>query len=221
MRTRTSRVAPSAGTRLVQPTRAVRSPRGRSWAGRAAVALALLLLGYRVVWAHDASSPLTMVVDLERTRVGVYLRYAVDRGEAARAAREQFDRDADGRLDDGERARLTAWLAARAQANVTLAVDGQPLTLTVRSVDADLEDGADARVAVVVRLVGKVRWRAGTTSLRIAAELPEPRAVTPVAVRPGRDAGIVLQGGFVGGVASAGAPLDVVVATAPSRRTAR
>jgi hypothetical protein len=206
--------------------------RTRSDRAAAFVALVALvaLVPVRGARAHDASSPLAVAVELERGRVGVYVRYTVERGEAARALREQFDRDADGRFDDEERARLRDFLAERATAALTVRVGGVALAFVTRSVDAELEGGSDvdARVAVALRLVAKVTWPAGTSTLSIGVELPDARAVTPVGVRVG-NASVgqlsIVPEDLGGGVASRRAPLELqvkaVALRAPAPRRAR
>jgi hypothetical protein len=205
--------------------------RTRSEAGRVALGVLLSL----VVWvaparAHDASSPLAVAVELERTGLAAVVRYSVERGEDARALREQFDRDADGSLDAAERVALRDFLAARARAALTIRLGEAPLVLETRSVDEDIEGDArvDARVAVVLRLVAEVSWPAGaTTTLSIAAELPEARAITPVALRIGNASTgqlALVPADRAGGVASRGAPLVVevrVVARSRRRRGSR
>jgi hypothetical protein len=206
--------------------------RTRSEAAAAWLALAvvLALVPVGVARAHDASSPLAVAVELERGRVAAYVRYTIERGEAARALREQFDRDADGRFDDDERARLRDFLAERASAALAVRVGGVALAFVTRSVDAEIEGGADvdARVAVALRLVAKVTWPAGTSTLAVAVELPDARAVTPVAVRIG-NASVgqlaLVPEDFGGGVASRRTPLEVqvrsVAVRAPGPRRAR
>ena len=184
----------------------------RTRSSAAALAVVLVLLARAsTAPAHPAGSPLTVALELERTRVGAYLRYTLERGELARAAREQFDRDQDGRLDESEQLRLRAWLVERARAGFGVSVAGVALAFRERSVSAELEDGADARLAVGVRLIAPVKWRAGASVLQVTAELPDARAVTPIALRDGRDAKLELPADFAGGVASKGAPLEVVV----------
>ncbi len=165
------------------------------------------------VAAHEARSPLALAVELERKSVTVFARYTIERGDDARALREQFDRDADGRFDDGERAGLRAWLVERARAGVQVRVGDQPLVFDVASVAEELDGSGAARLAVAVRLDAKVTWPARTARLVVACELPEVRAVTPVAVRVGARSKLALPKGFVGGVASKGAPLEVAVGT--------
>jgi hypothetical protein len=174
---------------------------------------ALLLLCALVAsaHAHDARSPLAVAVDLDRTRVAAYLRYTVERGEDARTLREQFDRDADGGLDDQERTRLRDFLVERARAAFAASVDGKPLAFEVRQVAEEIGPGDDARLVATVRLVARVKW-SKSVSLTVAVELA--KAVTPVALRVGKDSGLALAEGVAGGVASAGAPLAVRVSTA-------
>jgi hypothetical protein len=181
-----------------------------------AIAAALAFVPLGVASAHDASSPLAVAVELEAGRVATYVRYTIERGEAARALREQFDRDADGRLSDDERARLRDFLAERATAALAVSVAGVALVFVTRSVDAEIEGGADvdARVAVALRLVAKVSWPAGTSTLAVAVELPDTRALTPVAVRVGNAAAgqlVLVPEDFWGGVASRRTPLEVQV----------
>ncbi len=189
--------------------------RTRSSAAALALAVAFAaLLGPVAARAHDASSPLAVAIDLERTRVGAYLRYTVERGEDARALREQFDRDADGSLDDEERARLRAWLVERARAAFEVRVAGAALVFAQKSVADELDGGADARLAVALRLVAPVKWPAGSATLSVAVELPDARAITPVAVRVEKTASLGLPEGFAGGVASRRTPLEVQVTSA-------
>jgi hypothetical protein len=201
-------------------------PRSDAAAARVALAVVLTLLAARPARAHDASSPLVVALELEHGRIAVYVRYTVERGEAARALREQFDRDADGGFDAEERARLQGFLVERASRALTVRVAGAPLAFQTRSVDAELEGGSDvdARVAVTLRRVAKVAWPAGTSALAVAVELPEARAVTPVAVRVGNASVgslVLVPEDFGGGVASRGAPLELQVKTVAVRAPAR
>jgi hypothetical protein len=64
--------------------------------------------------AHQAPHPKRLSLQLSPDRITVLIDFTVAGGEPARALRQSFDRDRNGRLDDSERALLAEHLAKTA-----------------------------------------------------------------------------------------------------------
>jgi hypothetical protein len=175
--------------------------RGPRRAGALLVALALLVAP--AAHAHAPGSPLGMTLSVRPARVDLIVRYAIADADEARAAREQFDRDADGTLAEPEAEALEHWMVARVRRWVGLTLRDEALTLTVASASHDFAAGLE--VQVVLR--APVRWRAGGNRVRVLAEVPGP-AVTPVIVLDRRGRRSVV---WKSGEASRGAPLELDV----------
>jgi hypothetical protein len=173
----------------------------------AGLALALGVAAPAPASAHQRRSPLDVAVQLRGDTLAVSVAYVVS-GDEARMLGEQFDRDADGTLDDDERTRLRDALLERALPAVAVWVRGDRLELESWWKRPLLgERGSFVASAVIL---APVRWRTRETAVAVAVELPDPRAVTFVAVAAGDDAP-ALPEGFFGGDASRGAPLEFTV----------
>lgn len=80
----------------------------RASPGLAASALTLSLAGAAL--AHRFEHPRQLRVGLDEQRLVVSMVYDLDPGEPSRTARQLFDRNTDGELDEAERALLEAWM---------------------------------------------------------------------------------------------------------------
>jgi len=76
--------------------------------------LVLVLVLVLEARAHQAPHPKRLLLQLSPDRITVLVDFTVAGGEPARALRQSFDRDRNGRLDDSERALLAEYLMATA-----------------------------------------------------------------------------------------------------------
>lgn len=80
------------------------------WFSLVVLAACLALGPGRPVSAHRFEHPRQLRVGLDEGRLVVSMVFDLDPGEPSRTARQLFDRDADGRVDETERALLEAWM---------------------------------------------------------------------------------------------------------------
>lgn len=177
---------------------------------RALAVAVLIALAARAAYGHDAPSPLAVVIELDRGKLQVMLRWYVDDGAGARELRERFDADADGVLDDGERAALGTWMTEQARRAFALDVRGAAVALELQQSSFDIPDGAATHLAAAARYVGDVTWTAGDNQVVVRAETKE-RAVTPVAIHLGKKSRLSVSAKT--GRASPGAPFTLVVSS--------
>src|SRR5436305_1377229 len=90
-------------------------------------ALPLLLAGAAL--AHDVPHPRTDALRPPPDGISLRVDSEIAAGEPARALRQAFDRDGNGRLDPGEQQALAEHLARTAILRLELSVDGTPLAL--------------------------------------------------------------------------------------------
>ncbi len=145
----------------------------------------LLLAGAAL--AHDVPHPRTLALRLSPAGISLRADYEVGAGEQARALRQAFDRDHDGRLDPSEQQALTEHLARTAVLRTRISVDGAEVELQRLSARAEKADHpASSTALLAVRIELRASWTSGSGDWlgrrRISVKDEDPSGHVPVAV---------------------------------------
>jgi hypothetical protein len=133
--------------------------------------------------AHDAPHPRRAALRLSAAAIELRVDYEVAAGEQARALRQAFDRNRDGRLEGEEQAALAEHLARTATLRTRLSVDGTEVALrrgALRPEKVDQPASSTALLAVRVELRGE--WPKGAGARRVVLRDDDPSGHVPVAV---------------------------------------
>ncbi len=132
--------------------------------------IALLIVG-GTAGAHGQTSPLSIDVAIDGDRITVELRTWIDE---TKELREHFDRDGNGRLDDGERTALASYVIDQSARAFTL----DEIALHEADRSFDIPDGATAHVAATIVYRGKLTARTLTIHAETKSKLATPIRLT-------------------------------------------
>jgi hypothetical protein len=148
--------------------------------------LALLFVAGAAL-AHDVPHPRTEALRLSPAGISLRVDFEVAAGEQARALRQAFDRDGNGRLDEGEQRALVEHLARTATLRTRLSVDGAEVELQRLSVRGEKADHpASSTALLAVRIELRAPWPGGSGDWlgrrRVSLKDEDPSGHVPVAV---------------------------------------
>ena len=109
--------------------------------------------------AHDVPHPRTEALRLSAAGISLRVDYEIGAGAQARALRQAFDRDHNGRLDPGEQHALAEHLARTATLRTELSVDGIPIALRRDAVRPEkLDEPASSTSLLAIRVALRGEW---------------------------------------------------------------
>jgi hypothetical protein len=172
--------------------------------------------------AHDVPHPRSEALRLSPAGISLRVDYEVGAGEPARALRQAFDRNHDGRLDPGEQQALTEHLARTATLRTRLSVDGAATDLRRLSVRAEKVDHpASSTALLAARIELRASWPGGSGDWlgrrRVSVKDEDASGHVPVAVScekcriSGASSGVWEKAAGEERVLGANTPLDLVV----------
>jgi hypothetical protein len=100
----------------------------------------LVFGGVTVALAHRFEHPKVLRIGVQAERLVIAWNFDVNPGPDALRTRGLFDRDADGRLDDGERKKLEKYLLDTTLLFLRIRIDGAAVDLTGARVEAHRMD---------------------------------------------------------------------------------
>ncbi len=147
-------------------------------------ALALLFLfAPTIALAHRFEHPKVIRVGVQRDEIVVAYSYDVNPGTEALRTRALFDRDADGRLDAEEQARLQKYLVDTALLWMRVRVQDRPIDLRTSTVTANrLDRPADDTTTLGISALVRVPRPPGALVIELEDRDKDARKHVPVVV---------------------------------------
>lgn len=145
--------------------------------------LFLAMTSSSAAWAHRFEHPKVIRLGLRADRIVLAVTLDVNPGGEALRTRGLFDRDADGRLDDEEQARLAAYLVKTATLWLKVTIDGAPLDLTRAKVTWHrLDQPADDTTTLGIAMLVEAERATGPLSIVLEDRDKDREAHVPVVV---------------------------------------